>query len=237
MRVLVGRHRPYDPRMARGDLPALARLDIADDPQVWRRLGFAVDDAATRVGGVELRFTGPATGAGITGWGLAGSPGLPAAIDGIATAVVATPAGPAAAHPNGASRIDHVVVTTPDIERTMAALAATGLEVSRLRDTGLPGPRARQAFVWSGDVILELAGPQTPAGDGPAALWGLVVVTDDLDGLPARTGEGVAGIRQAVQQGRRIAPVRREAGSSVPLAFMTPHVRRAASDQRGTEPA
>ena len=42
--------------MARGDLPALARLDIADDPDVWRRLGFAVDDATARVGDVDLRL-------------------------------------------------------------------------------------------------------------------------------------------------------------------------------------
>lgn len=217
--------------MARGDLPALARLDIADDPEVWRRLGFAVDHEATRVGDVELRFTGTGSGMGITGWGLAGGTDLPPAIDGIATAVVARPAGAVPAHPNGAWRIDHVVVATPDIERTIAALAGAGLEVSRLRDTGQPGPRARQAFVWSGDVILELAGPHAPSGDGPAALWGLVVVTGDLDGLPARTADGVGSIRDAVQPGRRIAQVRREAGSSVPLAFMTPHVRHASPDQ------
>ena len=56
-------------------------------------------------------------------------------------------------------------------------------------------------------------------------------VTEDIDALPARTDQAVSSIREAVQHGRRIAPVRREAGSTVPLAFMTPHIRRAASDQ------
>ena len=181
--------------MARGDLPALARLDVADDPDVWRRLGFTVTAGAVRVGAVELRLTGPASPGGITGWGLAGVPGLPEAIDGIPTAAVPAPGGEASAHPNGAVRLDHVVVATPDLARTCAALEAVGLEVRRVRDTGLPGARARQAFVWSGDVILELAGPQEPAGPEPATLWGLVVVTADLDGLPALTGGGVGAAR------------------------------------------
>ena len=221
--------------MPRGDLPALVRLDIADAPDVWRRLGFAVgDDATTRVGNVTLRLTGSGSASGITGWALSGPASLPAAVDGIATEAAAPAPGTATAHPNAALRLDHVVVATPDLDRTLTALGAIGLQVSRVRDTGLPGPRARQAFVWSGDVILEVAGPQEPAGEGPAALWGLVVVTDDIDALPARTDHAVSGIREAVQQGRRIAPVRRAAGSTVPLAFMTPHLRRPAPDQEPT---
>ncbi len=212
--------------MPRGDLPALVRLDVADEPDVWRRLGFTVaDDGTTRVGDVTLRLTGSGSGTGITGWALSGPAGLPAHVDGIATDAAAGAAGAAPAHPNGARRLDHVVVATPDLERTLSALRAIGLQVSRVRDTGLPGPRARQAFVWSGDVILEVAGPQEPAGEGPASLWGLVVVTDDIDALPARTGQAVGEARDAVQTGRRIAPVRRAAGSTVPLAFMTPHMR------------
>jgi hypothetical protein len=221
--------------MPRGDLPALVRLDIADDPDVWRRMGFVVaDDATTRVGEVTLHLTGAGDAAGITGWGLDGPAVLPAHVDGIATAAAARAPGAAPEHPNGASRLDHVVVATPDLDRTLAALQAIGLQISRLRDTGLPGPRARQAFVWSGDVILEIAGPQEPGGDGPASLWGLVVVTDDIDALPARTDQAVSSIRGAVQPGRRIAPVRREAGSTVPLAFMTPHLRPPAADQEPT---
>ena len=196
------------------------------------RSGFAVGpDAATRIGGVELRFTGGGPQAGITGWGLTGAADVPAAIDGIRTELVAAPQGPEPVHPNAALRLDHVVVATPDMDRTLEALRAVGLRVSRMRDTGIPGPRARQAFVWCGDVILEVVGPHEPEGDGPAHLWGLVVVTADIDALMARTDSWVSTIRDAVQHGRRIAPVRREAGSTVPLAFMTPHTRRAEPDQ------
>lgn len=218
--------------MSRGDLPALARLDIADDPGTWTRLGFTVGaDGTTRVGDVELHFGGAGAGRGIIGWGLRGAAALPPQIDGIPTVAAQGPAGASARHANGASGIDHVVVATPDLDRTLAALRATGLAVSRVRDTGQPGPRARQAFLWSGDVILEVAGPHDPEGDGPAMLWGLVVVTPEVDALPARTDGLVGSIRDAVQPGRRIAPVRREAGSSVPLAFLSPHVRNGTSHE------
>lgn len=217
--------------MPRGDRPALAALDIADDPAVWIALGFAVDGGGrTRVGDVDLVLTGSGGGAGITAWGLAAATPLPPRVDGIATRAAQLPQGPPPIHPNGAVRLDHLVVATPDVDRTLAALTSAGLTISRERDTGLPGPRARQAFLWSGDVILEVAGPAAPAGDDPASLWGLVVVTADIDALPARTDQLVGTIRSAVQPGRRIAPVSRGAGSSVPLAFMTPH-RGADHDQ------
>lgn len=218
--------------MARGDLPALVRLEIGDEPALWRRLGFAVmEDGVTQIGGVVVALTGAGPSAGITGWGLSGPAVLPAQVDGIATSAAAAPAGAPPEHPNGALRVDHVVVATPDVQRTLGALAGLGLRVSRVRETGLPGPRARQAFVWSGDVILEVVGPQAPEGGAPAALWGLTVVTADIDALPARTDGAVGSIRDAVQQGRRIAPVRADAGSTVPLAFMTPHVGRGPEDQ------
>ena len=72
-----------------------------------------------------------------------------------------------------------------------------------------------------------MAGPPAPAGDEPASLWGLVVVAPDLDVVAALPGAPLGSVREAVQEGRRIATVRRELGSSVPLAFMTPHRRRA----------
>lgn len=205
--------------MARGGLPALVGLDIADAPEVWRGLGFTVgDDGTCSVGGVTLHLG--AAGTGITGWRLRADTVLPATIDGIATTVV--PAGSAvpATHPNGAQRLDHVVVRTPDLGRTVAALEAVGLDVRRVREAG---PDLRQGFLWAGDVLLEVVGPAEPSGDDPASLWGLVVVAPDLDAMLALPGEPLGSVRDAVQEGRRIATVRREGGSSVPMAFMTPH--------------
>jgi hypothetical protein len=127
--------------------------------------------------------------------------------------------GPSPAHPNGVTRIDHLVVTTPDLDRTTAALEAAGLAARRTREAGR---ERRQRFFRLDEVIVELVGPVEPAGDGPATLWGFAFTVADLDatagGLAGRIGEP----RQAVQAGRRIATLRRSDEVSVPVAFMSP---------------
>jgi hypothetical protein len=201
----------------------LVELTLGSAPDAWERMGFAVDDGAVPLGSTVLRPTGG--GGGIGGWTLAGVEDVP--LDGLATRVVGdVPAAPRAAdHPNGALRIDHVVVRTPSLDRTVAALDDAGLQLRRTRDAG---GGVRQGFVWVGDTILELV--EEPGGDpaAPAAFWGLVVVVEDIDRAAAAAGDAVGAVRDAVQPGRRIATVRESAGVGVPLALMTPHVRRAA---------
>ncbi len=58
--------------------------------------------------------------------------------------------------------------------------------------------------------------------DGSVRFWGLTLVVSDLDAAAARLGSRLGAVKDAVQPGRRIATVRREAGLSVPLALMTP---------------
>jgi catechol 2,3-dioxygenase-like lactoylglutathione lyase family enzyme len=72
----------------------------------------------------------------------------------------------------------------------------------------------------------------TPAGgpaagglvaQGPAAFFGLGLVVADLDAQPARYGEALGPIRNAVQPGRRVATLRhRRLHLSVPTLLMTP---------------
>jgi hypothetical protein len=216
--------------VGRGELPALAGLDVADPADVWRALGFTVaGDGTCVIGGLAVRLTGPDAGEGIVGWALRpGATALPALVDGIATAEAGAGAPSAVTHPNGALSVDHVVVHTPDLARTLAALEHTGMEVRRIREAR---PDLHQAFLWAGDVLLEVAGPPEATGDGPARLWGLVVVAADLERLAALPGEPLGSVRDAVQPGRRIATVRRELGSSVPLAFMTPHRPAGAAEE------
>lgn len=216
--------------MARGDLPALTGLDVADPPDVWRALGFTVaQDGSCVVGDVTLRLRGADAGEGLLGWSLLAAGPLPDAIDGIPTGTGAAGArAPAVAHPNGALRLDHVVVRTPDMTRTLTALQDAGLEVRRTREAG---PDLRQAFLWAGDVLVEVAGPPEVTGEGPASLWGLVVVAPDLDTVAALPAGPLGSVRAAVQEGRLIATVRRDLGSSVPLAFMTPHRPRPTEEE------
>jgi len=111
--------------------------------------------------------------------------------------------------------VDHVVALTDDMDRTLAALRDAGLELRRERRAP-----ARQAFFNLRTLILEVV--EAP-GRAPA-LWGLTVVVEDLGALGPLVGEP----HDAVQPGRRIATVRREAGLPTALAFMTPRPQRSA---------
>jgi hypothetical protein len=125
-------------------------------------------------------------------------------------------------HPNGISAIDHVVLATPDTARTFAALEAAGFALRRVRDAGAH----RQGFFLFADALLEVVGPPEPApapAAGPAALWGVTFVCDDLDAAARHFGTGRLGApRDAVQPGRRIAIADRAAGLGVRVALMSP---------------
>jgi hypothetical protein len=198
-------------------LPAeLAELDVSDDPRLWEALGFAVVDSQVELGGVSVRLG--VAGEGISGWGLRG--GVAAAtIDGLPTRVMGgggVPI-PGVAHPNGATGIDHVVVVTPDFERTGRSLAAAGMPFRRVRDAG----GFRQGFRRLGPAILEVVEQRDLSGE--ARFWGLVVIVSDLEALAARLGPGLLGeVHAAVQSGRRIATLRAAAGLAEAVAFMDP---------------
>lgn len=184
---------------------------IADPPEAWEALGFAVMDGVVALGGVRLRLG--AAGTGIAGWSLRG---LAAGedLDGLPTSLSDTSPPAAVEHPNGAIGVDHVVALTPDFDRTVAKLRAAGLDWRRNRDAG---DGRRQAFFVMGPCLLELAGP----AEGDVRFWGLTLVVDDLDAAAERLGDRLGRIKDAVQPGRRIATVRREAGLGVPVALMT----------------
>jgi hypothetical protein len=141
------------------------------------------------------------------------------ALDGLATTRSTSESAAPGRHPNGVVRIDHVVVLTPDLDRTFAALEAAGMKLRRVREAGT----LQQGFFRLGEVILEVVGGGPDADlDGPATFWGVVFVTEDIDDLADRLGEQLGSVKDAVQPGRRIATVRSAAGLGVPVAFITP---------------
>jgi hypothetical protein len=201
-------------------LPELVALDVAADPDAWRALGFAVDDDdVCAVDGVVIRLG--STGRKISGWALDHVPGG-VEVDGLPT--VPPPPSPATApsHANGTFAMDHLVAMSPDPDRTIKALAALGVEPRRQRHTDQYGPPFTQTFFRLGRPILELIGPATPAGTEPARFYGLAFTVTDLDATAALLGDRLGRVKDAVQPGRRIATLRREAGAGIPLAFMSP---------------
>jgi hypothetical protein len=210
--------------------PTIDELTLADEPGNWAALGFEVADTRCRVGAVDLRFTGKQAGVGIAGWSLRDA--ASADLDGLPTTISTSPVpARAPAHPNGAIAIDHVVAASPQLDRSVTALQAAGLDLRRVREEPTPAGAPRQAFFRLGSEILELV--QEPdevveraGGAGhPARFWGLALLVEDLDSALARLGEHAGSARPAVQPGRRIATVRRSAGLAVPLALMSADAR------------
>jgi hypothetical protein len=141
----------------------------------------------------------------------------------------AAPAAPAT-HPNGALHIDHVVLLSPNLPRTTAALDGIGLTPRGERESDTYGAPMRQIFFRLGEVILELVGGTEP-GDGDPGFFGLAITVDDLDAAGELLGPHLGDAKDAVQEGRRIATVRhRDLGMSVATAFMSPEPAPATPD-------
>ncbi|MGE2734875.1 glyoxalase [Mycolicibacterium vaccae] len=204
-------------------------LRVADPVDAWTRAGFDVGaDDVCRVGGVRIRLVGGQGGAGIVGWSLGGVAALDEVdevdgVDGIPTEVSGLDSGRApAAHPNGVTAIDHVVLMSPNLGRTVAALATVGVEPRRQRDAELGGRPVRQVFFRMGEVILEVVGTPEAVGDGPSTLWGITYVVADIEATAAYFGDHAAPVKDAVQPGRRITTIRhRDLGMSVPTAMIS----------------
>jgi hypothetical protein len=199
-------------------------FDVADPAPAWMQAGFGVDaDGVCRVGGVRLRLLGRDRGAGILGWSLRGLPLGPLDdLDGIPT--TRSGCGPAipAAHANGVTAVDHVVLLSSDLHRTMSRLSAVGVHPRRERDAELGGRAIRQVFFRLGEVVLEVVGPPEPAGDGPSSLWGITYVVADIDATAAFFGNRTTPVKAAVQPGRRITTLRHhELGMSVRTAMIS----------------
>jgi catechol 2,3-dioxygenase-like lactoylglutathione lyase family enzyme len=219
--------------------PTIDELVLADEPSRWRALGFELEgEDGVRLGSVRVRLAGDGARSGsapaFVGWSLhdvssSELDGLPTTrADGAsATPAARTPQGRSGQHPNAITAIDHVVVMTPALDRTVAALSAAGLQLRRIREEPTPAGAPRQAFFRLGDEILEVV--QEPheivarqrGAERPARLWGLALLSSDLDRTVRALGEHAGEAREAVQPGRRIATVRRSAGLAVPVAVMS----------------
>lgn len=230
-------------------MPRLLSITVSDAPGTWSGLGFTLDRIAVRIGATAVLCSGDEAesnsrgGRGITDWMLTADDGpLPERIDGLLTGSRtlgdAAPVVPHTARPhvNGVVAIDHLVVMTPDIDRTVCVLEDLGIECRRRREAAAYGRSAmRQAFFWLGNpdgdpqdrVILEVVGPEIidPAkANEPAKFFGIALTCRDLDETAAFFGDLMKPPVDAVQSGRRIATLSSRAGAEVAIAFMSPHV-------------
>jgi hypothetical protein len=204
-------------------------LQVADPADAWTRAGFSVDSggdsaAVCRIGGVRIRLVGRGRGTGIVGWSLRGLPSDRTIddLDGVPTARSDTDIATPATHPNGVTSIDHVVLLSPDLGRTVGVLAAVGVDPRRERDGELGGRRIRQVFFRFGEVIIEVVGSPESTSEGPSTLWGITYTVSDLDTTASFFGDRTSPVKEAVQPGRRITTLRHhEFGMSVRSAMIS----------------
>jgi hypothetical protein len=199
-------------------------LIVADPADAWESAGFTVEDGSVcRIGGVAIRLAGRDAGSGVVGWSLRGLPDEAARdVDGVPTTPSNRLACTPVQHPNGVVAVDHVVLMSPDLNRTVDALTAIGVHPRRTREADLGGRPIRQVFFRMGEVIVEAVGSPDVASDGPSALWGITYTVADIDATAAFFGDRAAPVKDAVQPGRRITTVRhREFGMSVRTAMIS----------------
>ncbi len=211
----------------------LLQLTIGGEAEGWSSIGFNLmelsnGESICRIGSVRFLFDHESEQKGI--W-LASTNEVSGQIDSLEfgeSKINISPDEDAlipSIHPNGITRIDHLVVTTPDCDRTTAALEKDGLQARRVRIFGNSGSEMRQTFFWLGDVILELVGPETPEGEGPASFWGLAFISESIEETVTFLGDTCTPLKPAVQSGRQITTIKtRDLGIHSSLAVMSPHV-------------
>lgn len=214
--------------MIRVVTPTVDEVTVADAPDAWAALGFAVEGDTCVLGDLRIRLAGADAGKGLAGWSVRGLEATE--LDGLPTTrSEREPRAVSPPHPNGVAGLDHVVAITPQLERTVDALQSAGLDLRRIREEPTPAGAPRQAFFRLGPTILEVVQEPPEAiergggADRPAFFWGLALLAPDLEATVALLGdEKVSEVRDAVQPGRRIATLRRGAGLSAPVALITP---------------
>jgi hypothetical protein len=199
--------------------PRLVGLVIGDDPQAWQAAGFTVRDDVFQVRGVTVRLAGSHGPRGVLGWQL--EPPASSDVDGLPHADAAPVDHDDATHANGVDALDHVVVASPDLERTTSALATIGLTPRRTVVGARGDAETAYRFFLLETSLLELIAPTSPPdGDTvPAAFVGLAFATPRIDDL----GSLAPPARPAIQPGRRITTLDHgKLGLSVPTALLSP---------------
>jgi hypothetical protein len=201
----------------------IGELVIGGSRANWAQVGINFSqDGVFAIGDIALRID-ESLPAGLHSWAFTNIDSTISSIDGIPTTEVLIDSQQSenethefVLKPLG---MDHVVVNTPDLERTSGALHnATGAELKRIRDAG---NGMRQGFHRLGEVIVEIvSAPSMPAGD--ASLWGFVINVADVNAVAAYLGPDVLSPpKPAVQKNRLIATFRGAVGLGVPVALMS----------------
>lgn len=214
-------HDPHDLAENVGMAPSIAEIHVADDPDLWASLGFAVEGDRCRMKSIDVVLTGAGSGNGIHGWAWRDSAGP--RIEGIPShSVAGAPEPSATIHPNSSVGLFYVVLMAPSWDAAANALADVGVDPGDARPMGDPERPTLRSLAAAGDVEIEVIGPPEHDPNRRWNLWGSIVEVADVDATAGHLGDRLRPMKPAMQRGRRIATLDRGAGSSVALAFMGP---------------
>lgn len=126
------------------------------------------------------------------------------------------------AGPGAITRLDHVVITTPNPDRALGVYGAKlGLDL-RL-DRSNPDWKVRQLFFRCGDGLVEFAaGLQRPVSDDPDRFGGLAWQVDDIDAAHARiasAGFDISDVKTGRKPGTRVFTIRSGIASAPDLVI------------------
>ncbi|MDG1844838.1 MAG: hypothetical protein P8J01_00425 [Acidimicrobiales bacterium] len=210
----------------------LLQLTICGEAAAWKSVGFNVIDIGNgnsicSVGGVKIYFENDTLNKGI--WRI-GTKRISGVIDSLKFDDLSVERSFSdnhsvlSDHPNGITGIDHLVVTTPNCNRTTKAFEETGMAVRKVRTFGKIGSETRQTFFWLGNVILELVGSNTKEDEGPPSIWGIAFVSKNIEETVNFLGDTCTPLKPAIQPGRRITTIKtQEFDIYNALAVMSPH--------------
>ncbi len=203
-------------------------INLSEDVLPWERIGFDIvtENSAQSIliGKTKLCFEKID---GVEGIASVHVEGIKTNVDSLKfnPATISTSQIEAPLHPNRIERIDHLVVTTPDSDKTTKALVEAGIALSGIRIFGNSPNQTRQSFFWLGDVILELVGPHQVAKAGSPLFWGLALVSSDIKETVNYLGDLCTPLKDAIQPGRQISTVKTgDLSIGVSIAIMSPHV-------------
>ena len=206
---------------------ALKRLVIGDDPDAWRTAGFSVIGNEIVFGKVTVELAGTSGARGVLGWRIDGVASDVAGIRTVPSAGEVVSPAPRSGldNTNAIFAIDHVVVETGDLDQTVRDFVEVGMSERRRGQITTPHGERGQSFLWAGRVIIEIVGPIEARSDQRVGIWGLALVSANLQTTSHVLAENISEPRDAIQPGRKIATVNHRAlDISVPIVVMSPHV-------------
>ena len=203
-------------------------VNLSEDAFPWERIGFQIvtenSTQSIHIGKTKMCFEKIDAVEGIASVHVEG---IKKNVDSLKfnPTILSTSEIEASFHPNRIERIDHLVVTTPDSDKTTKELVEAGITLSGVRIFGNSPNQTRQSFFWLGDVILELVGPHQVAEPGNPLFWGLALVSSDIKETVNYLEDLCTPLKDAIQPGRQITTVKtRDLSIGVSIAIMSAHV-------------